>query len=58
MSCGGMCGENEHCEHGKCLCGEYKCMDGYKCEINHEGEKECKGNCLQKKLILGENEAK
>ena len=45
MPCGEeMCGEHEHCEDDKCMCGEHECEEGHECEENHEGEKECTGN--------------
>ena len=42
-----MCGEHEHCENDKCMCGEHECEEGHECEENHDGEKECIGNCCK-----------
>ena len=55
-----MCGEHEHCENDKCMCGQERCEEAHECGENPEGEKECKGNnCLSKiKLILSEYERK
>ena len=39
-----MCGEHEHCEDDKCMCGEEECEEGHECEEDHEGEKKCIGN--------------